>query len=53
MLYSRIPLYGHPLNTDTLLLRAVCFVPGGKKLHTYSLTTDTPLIWTLSIPGPP
>ena len=27
-------LYGHPLNTDTSLLRTVCFVPGERKpLH--------------------
>ena len=25
---SQTPLYGHPLNTDTSLLRTVCFVPG-------------------------
>ena len=26
--YSQTPLNGHPLNTDTSLLRTVCFVPG-------------------------
>ena len=27
-LYRQSPLYWHPLNTDTSLLRTVCFVPG-------------------------
>ena len=31
---TQTSLYGHPLNTDTLLLRTVCFVPGERKpLH--------------------
>ena len=31
---SQSPLYGHPLYTDTSLLRTVCFVPGERKpLH--------------------
>ena len=45
---SQIPLYGHPLtsNTDTSLSRTVCFVPGERKpLNTFpkfnSLNTDT------------
>ena len=25
------PFYGHPLNTDTLLLQTICFVPGERK----------------------
>ena len=25
------PIYEHPLDTETSLLRTVCFVPGGKK----------------------
>ena len=34
MKYSETPLYGHSLNTDTSLLRTVCFVPGERKpLH--------------------
>ena len=33
--YGQTPLYGHPLNTDTSLSWAVCFVPAGerKPLH--------------------
>ena len=31
-------LYGHPLNTDTSLLRTVSFIPGeGKSLHFLSI----------------
>ena len=34
MKYSQTSLYGHPLYTDTSLLRTVCFVPGERKpLH--------------------
>ena len=43
-LYSRNPLYGHPLNTDTSLLRTVCSVPG-ESSYIFSkfnpLNTDT------------
>ena len=44
-----------PLNTDTLLLGAVCFVPGESKIsHIFFskfnlLNTDNPLLWTLSM----
>ena len=32
--HSQTPLYGHPLNMDTSLLRTVCFVPGERRsLH--------------------
>ena len=31
MKYSQTSLYGRPLNTDSSLLRTVCFVPGEKK----------------------
>ena len=30
--YCQTPHYGHPLNTDTSLLRTVCFFPGDSKL---------------------
>ena len=31
-LYSQVThFYGHPLNTDTSLLRTVCFIPGERK----------------------
>ena len=31
-LYSQVThFYGHPLNTDTSLLRTVCFVPGERE----------------------
>ena len=34
VIYSQTPLYGHPLNMDSSLLRTVCFVPGIRKpLH--------------------
>ena len=31
--YSRTPLYGYPLYTDTSLLRTVFFVPGENPYH--------------------
>ena len=41
----QIPLYGHPLNTDTSLLRIVCFALGKRKPFFFSsfnpLNTDT------------
>ena len=55
--YNQTLLYGHPLNTDTSLLRTVYFVPGERKpLHfhyknsTRLIYMDTPLIRTLSMP---
>ena len=52
-IYSQIPLYVYTLNTDTLLLQTVCFVPGKRKPYIFSkfkpLNTDTPLIGTLSM----
>ena len=44
---SQTPLYRHPLNIDTSLLRTVCFVPV-KKSHTFSVNS-TPLKQTLSM----
>ena len=38
--YSHTPLYGHPLKTDTSLLRTVCFVPGERKPLTFSLNSS-------------
>ena len=35
--YSRTPLNGHSLNTDTSLLRTVSFVPPVKRALTFSL----------------
>ena len=35
--YSQTPLYGHPLNTDTSLLRTISFVPGEINSVTFSL----------------
>ena len=46
--YSRTLLYGHPLNTDTSLLRTVFFVRWGKKALTFSLHS-TRLLRTHSI----
>ena len=44
LLYSGTPLYGHPLNTDTRILRTVSFVPT-KLSYIFSkinpLNTDT------------
>ena len=46
--YSQTLLYGHLLNTDTSLLRTVCFVPGERKpLHFhYKNPTRLIYIWT-------
>ena len=50
--YIQTPLYGHPINTDTSLLRTVRFAPGEKNPYILSnfnpLNTDTPSIRTLS-----
>ena len=37
--YSQTPLYGHPLNTDTSLLRTISFVPGEINSVTFSLNS--------------
>ena len=46
-MYSPTPLYGHPLNMDTSLLRTVCFVPEEKSPYIFSkfnpLYTDSSL----------
>ena len=51
--FSQTPLYGHPLNMDTLLLWTVCFVPRERKLLLFFKfnphNKDTPLIRTLSV----
>ena len=55
--YSQTRLYRHrhPLNTDTSLLRTVCSLSLGKEIP-YNVSkfnpfnTDTPLIWTVSVP---
>ena len=48
--YTQTPLYGHPLNMDTSLLRIDCFVPEERKtLH--FLFNSTRLKQTL--PRPP
>ena len=39
MVAYRTPLYGHPLNTETLLLRTVFFVPGKKKAPAFCLNS--------------
>ena len=50
---SRTPIYNHPLNKDTLLLRTFLFVP---RLYVFSkfnpLNTDTQLIKTDTFCGP-
>ena len=44
--YSQTPLSGHPINTGTVLLRTVCFAPGGRNPYMLSnfnpLNTETP-----------
>ena len=42
--YSQTPLYGHPLNMDTLLLWTVCFSPG--KESSYFSLNSTHIIRT-------
>ena len=47
--YNQTLLYGHPLNTDTSLLRTVCFVPGERKPLHFHYKNSTRL--TLSLPN--
>ena len=49
--YSETPHYRHLLNTNTSLLRTVCFVPGERNPYIFPkfnpLNTDTPLIQSI------
>ena len=47
--YNQTLLYGHPLNTDTSLLRTVCFVPGERKPLYFHYKNSTRL--TLALPN--
>ena len=47
--YNQTLLYGHPLNTDTSLLRTVCFVPGERKPLHFHYKNSTRL--TLALPN--
>ena len=49
--YSRTSLYGHPLNTDTSLLRTVFLLPSPYIFSLLNpLNMDTPSLGTLSMP---
>ena len=51
--YSRTSLYGHPLNTDTSLLRTVFLLPSPYIFSLLNpLNMDTPSLGTLSMPPP-